>query len=53
MPETAPVIEQIDPEIQKDIKDLEENYAAAPDGSVVKINDYLENPETPRDETES
>lgn len=29
------------------IKDLEKNYTIAPDGTVVKINDYFANPETP------
>jgi len=39
--------EQLDERTQKDIKDLRENYTIAPDGTVVKINDYFANPETP------
>ena len=46
MPETAPRMEQLDEETQKEIKDLQEDYTIAPDGTVVKINDYFANPET-------
>jgi|GEM_PF-5383337 hypothetical protein len=46
MSETAPV-EQLDPETKEEIKDLQEDYTIAPDGTVVKINDYFANPETP------
>jgi hypothetical protein len=37
--EKTPVFAQID--------DLEKNYTIAPDGTVVKINDYFANPESP------
>ncbi|MBM2820545.1 MAG: hypothetical protein HW405_305 [Candidatus Berkelbacteria bacterium] len=51
MSETAPVFEQIGPKAKQDIEKLQENYTIAPDGCMVKINDYLANPETVRDET--
>jgi hypothetical protein len=51
MSQQMQVLEQIDPNTQEKIEKLQDNYAVAYDGSLVKINDYLENPETPRDET--
>ena len=47
MPENLPRIEQLDEKTRKDIEDLQEDYTIAPDGTVVKINDYFANPETP------
>ena len=47
MSETIPVLEQLDEETKKGIKDLQKNYTIAPDGTVIKINDYFANPETP------
>ena len=47
MPETVPVLEQLDPQTKEKIKDLQEDFTIAPDGTVVKINDYFANPETP------
>ena len=44
MAETAPVLEQIDPETKQEIENLREDYTIAPDGTVVKINDYFANP---------
>lgn len=40
-------IEQIDEKTKKEIKDLKKDYTIAPDGTVVTINDYFANPETP------
>ncbi len=50
MAENIPVFEQIDPDTKNKIEKLKDDYAVAYDGSMVKINDYLENPETTRDE---
>lgn len=50
MSETIPVFEQIDEDTKNSIEKLKDDYAVAFDGSMVKINDYLENPENPRDE---
>lgn len=47
MPEKAPIDEQLDEKTKKEIKDLQKDYTIAPDGTVVKINDYFANPETP------
>ena len=38
---------QPDEQTKKEIKDLQEDYTIGPDGTVVKINDYCANPETP------
>ena len=45
--QAAPVLEQIDEKTKEKIKDLQEDFTIAPDGTVVKINDYFANPETP------
>lgn len=51
MSETIPVYEELNPQTKQEIREFQEDYATAPDGTVVKINDYLANPETPKDET--
>ena len=43
----TPRIEQLDEETREEIRDLQKDYTIAPDGTVVKINDYFANPETP------
>lgn len=43
----TPVFAQIDEETKGDIKELQEDYTIAPDGTVVKIHDYFANPESP------
>lgn len=47
MTEIAPTIEQIDEKTKEEIEELQQDYTIAPDGTVVKINDYFANPETP------
>ena len=47
MPKSPPRIEQLDEETQEEIRDLQKDYTIAPDGTVVTINDYLDNPESP------
>ena len=47
MPGTVQVVEQLDEKTRQKIKNLDKNYTIAPDGTVVKINDYFANPETP------
>lgn len=43
----APVLEQLDPETQKTKEKIEAEYTVAPDGTIITINAYFDNPETP------
>ena len=45
--EKAPVFEQLSPETQKTKEEIEAKYTVAPDGTIIKIHDYFDNPETP------
>lgn len=44
------VFEQIDPRVSKQIEELEKEYTTAIDGTLVKINNYFNNPEMRQDE---
>lgn len=47
MSKIAPTMQQLDEGTREEIEELQEDYTIAPDGTVVKINDYFANPETP------
>jgi len=47
--EKIEVLEQVDTETKEAVDKLEKDYAIALDGSIVKINQYFDNPETSRD----
>ena len=50
MQKSIPVFEQIEPQLQEKIENIQKEYTTALDGSAVRINDYLASPETARDE---
>ncbi len=41
----VPVVEQLN-EAEKIEQKLKKEYTLSPDGTIIKINDYLENPES-------
>lgn len=47
--EKIEVLEQVDNETKEAVEEMEKDYAVALDGSIVKINQYFDNPEVSRD----
>jgi len=49
--EKIEVLEQVDTDTKEAVDEMEKDYAIALDGSIVKINQYFDNPEVARDAT--
>ncbi len=47
--EKIQVLEQVDTETKEAVEEMQNDYAVALDGTIVKINQYFDNPEVSRD----